>query len=66
MNRTTMQAIIDDEFGTLLDDSHEIYRYDDVELARSMVMLSSSRVHSFEIAGGLMFDWIPCVLEEDE
>jgi hypothetical protein len=66
VNKTTMQAIIDNEYGTFLDDSHEVYLIADEELARSMVMLSSSRVHSFETGGGMMFDWVPCVIEEDE
>lgn len=55
--KTTMQSIINDSFGPIEDDIHEIYRYSD-DLARSMVMLSSARVYSYETAGGVMFDWV--------
>ena len=66
MNRTTMQSIIDDAYGPIEDDKHEIYRIAD-DLARSMVMLSPNGIiTSYETAGGLMYDWIPCVVEEEE
>lgn len=54
----TMQQAIDAELGTFEDEVHEDYYIDEDELARSMVMLSSSRVYSFETGGGVMFDWV--------
>lgn len=66
MNITTMQSIINDEYGPIEDDVHEIYRYSD-DLARSMVMLSSNGIlASYETAGGIMFDWVPCVVEDED
>jgi len=61
-----MQSVINDEYGPFEDDVHEVYLISDEELARSMVMLSSGLVFDFSTAGGLMYDWIPCVIEEEE
>ena len=58
MIQTTMQSVIDDEFGTFEDEVHEDYYIDEAELARGVVMLSSSRVYSYDTGGGVMFDWV--------
>ena len=61
-----MQQAIDDEYGTFEDEVHEDYYIDEDELARSIVMLSSSRVYSFDTGGGLMFDWVTEPEVDDE
>lgn len=63
---TTMSQLIEDEHGTFHDAAHETYLINEEELARSMVMLSSSRVYSFETGGGLMMDWVLMVEEDDD
>ena len=60
---TTMQSIIDDAFGTFDYDMHEVYRYDD---SSGVFIVPNNIVCSYETAGGVMFDWVPCVLEEED
>ena len=66
MTPTTLQEYIDFVFGTFDDDSHEVYLVNKEELARDMVMLTSTPVHSFETGGGLMFDWVVGVWEDED
>lgn len=58
MTQSIMQQAIDAEYGVFEDDVHEAYYIDEDEIARSMILLSSSRVYSFETGGGVMFDWV--------
>ena len=62
MIKTTMQAIIDDAYGPFDDDVHEVYRYEPVV----PIIVRDNVVCSYETAGGVMFDWVPCVLEEED
>ena len=63
MIKTTMQSIIDDAFGKFDYDMHEVYRYDD---SSGVFIVPYNIVCSYETAGGVMFDWVPCVLEEED
>ena len=58
MTKSIMSQAIDAEYGTFEDDVHESYYIDEEEILRSMILLSSSRVYSFETGGGVMFDWV--------
>ena len=62
MTKSVMQQAIDAEFGTFDEDVHESFLIDEEEIRRSMILLSSSRVYSYDTSGGIMFDW---VLEPD-
>ena len=58
MVKSIMQQAIDAEFGTPEDAVHETYLVNEEELRRSMILLSSSRVYSFDTGGGVMFEWV--------
>jgi hypothetical protein len=65
MEVTTMQRIIDDEYGTFSDDVHESYLVNDEEVSRSMVVLQSTRVYSYD-TGYLDMSWVITDVELDE
>ena len=62
MEITTMQSIINEAYGTFDDDAHELYRYD----PSGIVITNNAIVCSYETAGGVMFDWVVGVVEDED
>ena len=64
MIKVSMRSLIDDAYGTFDDDAHEIYRYDDT--LPGIILMSDNHVVTYETVGGMMFDWVPGVVEDED
>ena len=66
MTKTTMQQVINESFGTFEDEAHKMYRYNDTAGHFGVIRETRSVGCSYETVGGVMYDWIPCVVEDEE